>query len=263
MDGTLLDSEKRISQGTKKILRDAQKKGTKIIITTGRIFVSAEFYSNYIGLETPIIACNGAIIKEVGNQEIFTTFPLHKQTLMKAAQICEEIDTSYHFYSEDKIYSLRSMDWFNNTFLKEKDIDPSFHIPISYIQDLSSILDIEEDILKLTIWDRDEKKVLKALEKIHQLEGAFVTSSNPMNIELTNKKATKGNAVEFLARHYKIDQSEIIAIGDSSNDRTMIEYAGLGVAMENARRDIKEIADYVTLSNDNEGVAEVFKKFIL
>src|SRR5699024_7700325 len=116
-----------------------------------------------------------------------------------------------------------SMDWFNHVFLKEKDIDPSFHIPISYIQNISSILDIKEDILKLTIWNKDEKKISEALEKIHRLEDAFVTSSNPMNIELTNKKATKGNAVKFLAKYYGIDQSEVIAIGDSSNDKTMIE----------------------------------------
>ncbi len=261
MDGTLLDSEKKVSNRTKKVLIEVQKKGVKIVITTGRILVSAAFYANYIGLKTPIIACNGAIIKGV-RENILKTFPIDKKTLIKAVEICEDMDIYYHFYSEGMVYSLRSMEGFQPSLLKETKIDPSFSIPTCPLNDISSIWDIKEDILKLTMWDRDEDKVSKVLEKIYSIEDAFITSSSFNNIELTNVEATKGRAIEFLADYYKIDKDQVMAIGDSYNDQSMIQYAGLGVAMENAREDIKEKADYITLSNDNEGVAAVLEKFI-
>lgn len=262
MDGTLLNSQKKVSNRTKEVLLKAQEKGVKVVITTGRIFVSAEFYANYIGLKTPIIACNGAIVKGI-KENILKTFPLDKETLIEVVKICEEIGIYHHFYSEEKIYSLKSLEWFNAPVLEETKIDPSFSISTCSLNKISSIRDIKEDILKLTIWDKDQQKVKKTLERIQDLKNVSITSSEMNNIELTNRKATKGKAVEFLTDYYKIDRSQVIAIGDSHNDQSMIEYAGLGIAMDNAEKEVKEKADYITLSNEDEGVVAVFEKFVL
>lgn len=89
-----------------------------------------------------------------------------------------------------------------------------------------------------------------------------MTKSKPHFLEIMHKEGTKGHAVQFLANHFGLECSQVIAIGDSWNDREMLEVAGLGVAMENAVESLKEIADYITLSNNEDGVKHVIDKFI-
>lgn len=87
--------------------------------------------------------------------------------------------------------------------------------------------------------------------------------STPFFLEFLNKNVNKGLGLQLLAKHLGIKRKEIIAIGDAENDRHMIEYAGLGIAMGNAFESIKEIADYITDSNDEDGVAKAIEKFVL
>ncbi|MNR55151.1 putative phosphatase [compost metagenome] len=90
-----------------------------------------------------------------------------------------------------------------------------------------------------------------------------ITKSKPYFLEFMHKEGTKGAALTFLADHFGCDLSETIAIGDSWNDHEMLEAAGLGVAMGNAIAPLKELADYVTASNNDDGVKEVIEKFVL
>jgi Cof subfamily protein (haloacid dehalogenase superfamily) len=90
-----------------------------------------------------------------------------------------------------------------------------------------------------------------------------ITTSKPEYLEFTHRDATKGKALEYLAVAKGIVKEDIIAIGDSFNDISMIQYAGLGVAMGNAPAEVKEYADYVTGTNDEDGVAQVIDKFVL
>ncbi|MEG0857514.1 MAG: HAD-IIB family hydrolase, partial [Terrisporobacter sp.] len=90
-----------------------------------------------------------------------------------------------------------------------------------------------------------------------------IVRSTPFFLEFLNPQANKGAGIGLLAHELGIKQDEIICVGDAGNDKHMIEYAGLGVAMGNATEDIKDLADYITLSNDDDGVAHVINKFIL
>ena len=90
-----------------------------------------------------------------------------------------------------------------------------------------------------------------------------MTKSKANFLEFMNPEGTKGHALEHLAAHYGYQMSEVIAIGDSWNDREMLQKAGLGVAMENAVPALKEIADFITLSNNEEGVKHVVEQFVL
>src|SRR5690554_2697197 len=126
MDGTLLNSQKRVTERTKEVLIAAQESGKKIIITTGRIFTSARLYSQYIGLKTPIIACNGAIIKGVEGKRIFKIHPVEEKIIVNAIEICNEIGVPYHFYSEDKIYATKKLDLYEFYHQEESKIDSSY-----------------------------------------------------------------------------------------------------------------------------------------
>ena len=95
------------------------------------------------------------------------------------------------------------------------------------------------------------------------MEEFEVVSSRFDNFEAMNKGVSKGNAVTILAEHYGIAREQIICIGDSENDLSMIKYAGLGVAMGNADQEVKAAAHYITDSNNCDGVARVIEKFVL
>jgi Cof subfamily protein (haloacid dehalogenase superfamily) len=138
-------------------------------------------------------------------------------------------------------------------------------VKIIVTDDLEKI--IEENyqiILKVVIVsDMDEIGELKKLRnEIINMMDVEVVSSAENNIEIMSKGISKGNAVKILGDIYGISKDEIICIGDSENDISMIEYAGLGIAMANATDDLKAAADYVTDTNDNDGVAKAIEKIV-
>ena len=94
-------------------------------------------------------------------------------------------------------------------------------------------------------------------------DGVHITKSKPEFLEIMHKEGTKGAALTFLANHFNCDLQDTIAVGDSWNDHEMLEVAGLGVAMGNAIAPLKEIADYITASNNEDGVKQVIEEFIL
>jgi hypothetical protein len=104
---------------------------------------------------------------------------------------------------------------------------------------------------------------MKAKEELSQQEDLEVVSSSSTNFEVMKKGVSKGRAVEILAGFYGIKQEEIICIGDNENDLSMIEYAGLGIAMENSERILLNSAKHITDTNNKDGVAKAIEKFIL
>jgi Cof subfamily protein (haloacid dehalogenase superfamily) len=123
---------------------------------------------------------------------------------------------------------------------------------------------IKKGITKIIWYDEPEKlkKYQNEIEK-YLSDGVNYHTSRPMFLEFVDRDASKAIAMEKLGEHFGIKQSEMIAIGDGFNDLSMIEYAGLGVAMANSEEEVKEKADYITLSNDEDGVAHVIYEFVL
>ena len=112
----------------------------------------------------------------------------------------------------------------------------------------------------------DEPEVLDpAIAKLplHFTEKYTTVKSTPFYYEIMNKNASKGNALAKLADHLGLNKDEVMAIGDNENDLTMLEYAGIGVAMKNAIPIVKEVADVETASNDEDGVALVVEQYVL
>ena len=125
------------------------------------------------------------------------------------------------------------------------------------------MLEREEPIKLLVIDNQDRIREMFAYFKELFGRNLQISFSRPEYLEFTNAEATKGNALAVLGQMLDISREEIIAIGDSHNDISMIEYAGLGIAMGNAIDELKHHADYVTKGNDENGVAEAVERFIL
>ena len=127
-----------------------------------------------------------------------------------------------------------------------------------------SVIKNEEDIIKIMYID--EPEVLEeGIKRLPQelYDKYTVVRSAPFFLEFVNKESSKGVGLKALSEHLGITEKEVIAVGDANNDLSMLEYAGLGVAMENGTKEVKEIANYITKSNEEDGVAHIINKFIL
>jgi Cof subfamily protein (haloacid dehalogenase superfamily) len=131
---------------------------------------------------------------------------------------------------------------------------------------------IESDFRRVAILGSTKMLIIDEPETLDRLadelrtvfgSSLHITKSKPHYLEFLHPEATKGHALSYLAKHYRIPQEQTMAIGDSWNDHEMIQVAGLGVAMGNAVASLKQIADYITRSNNEEGVREVIEQFVL
>lgn len=266
MDGTLLNKQHKVSEISKKALLKAYEMGVHIVISTGRMYTDAEAYSNLIGLKSPIIASNGAVVKEKGMKEVIYKGALDEKLTFKLLDIFSKYKINSMYYTPEKAYCGGLLFKAFTEYLKFKGImDRS--VKIDYVCSKSrwnSILTKEKDnIVKCEVLDKNVDKLRNIRAELQKISEIEVVSSSKYNIEVTNRGVSKGSAVQALASHYNIKREEIIAIGDSENDLSMIEYAGMGIAMGNASDTAKQIADYVTDTNDNNGVAKSIDKFII
>jgi len=262
MDYTLLNKEKKVSDRNREALKKAIEKGVHMVVATGRIYTSARIYARLLGLDTPIIASNGAIIKDA-SKTIFKDI-LSQDTVREMLRLCHKYGVYCHFFTENTIYSeklinvsLRYTEW--NKYMGEED-----QVKIRIVDDGEEIIEAaKSEVLKAVVFDDDDEKIQKLRDGIMETGIVSVSQSMKHNLEVMNKGVTKGNAVRILAQMYGINREEVIAIGDNENDISMIEYAGLGIAMGNAEECLKRAADHVTGDYQEDGVAEAIEKFIL
>lgn len=264
MDGTLLNTNHEVSKETKETLAKAMDKGIKVAIATGRIYTSARFYANLLGLSTPIIACNGAIIKDEEKSEIIFCDAMRKEDVLAIVNICKENDIYFHFYDHEKFYVEKAR--YNSLGFQDWDFRESLEEQVELILLEDAINYLEEnnlDVLKISIMDEDMEKLERTKEDIAKIHTIEIDKSWYNNIEAMNKDVSKGKGIEALGKKLGIRKEEIIAFGDNYNDLSMKDYVKTFVAMENGVEYVKEKADYITDTNDENGVAKGIKKFVL
>lgn len=263
MDGTLLKDDHTVSERNLSAIKAATEKGVKIAITTGRIFASAKHYSDLIGVETPVIASNGAYIREKDRDEVIARFPLGKENAKKVIEIVSKYDVISNFNTHYSVISNKELPS-DHTYRKmNRNLPEELRIDL-LCEDMNEAIEkYHEDILKCICIDNDIEKINSIKEELLKIPTIEVVSSNLNNFEVMSKGTSKGKAVDTLAKFYDIKQEEVICIGDSENDLSMIKYAGLGIVMGNAEEYMKKEADYITLSNNEGGVGAAIEKFIL
>ncbi len=263
MDGTLLTSHNTVSEKNKQALKALQDQNIQVAIATGRIYTSAKVYAKYLGIITPIIACNGAIIKDLYKDEILYESGIKKEDCLKVLEICRAYDLYFHFYTANTFYaekleraSLNYSEW--NKTLKEED-----RIDLQIIKDAAEVIkSLDENIYKIQMISDDEALRVQVREEINKIHSIECSKSWHNNIEIMNKGVSKAEAVKHLGKIFDVKREEIICFGDNENDISMLSYAGLGIAMGNANEIVKKNADYVTTTNDEDGVARALHKFV-
>jgi len=254
LDDTLLRNDLTISSRARNAIRRAADAGVKVTLATGRMYASALPFARELNLNLPLITYQGALVKYAGGEVVY-----HKPLpLSLSRQIVKFIlPYGYHLnvYINDELYmETASPEGQRYLSISKVPVHLVENLPETIVQDPTKLLVIAE-----------EPQLDALAGDIRPAFGAHVniTKSKPHFLEIGHIKATKGLALERLARSLNLEASQVMAIGDSWNDLDMIEYAGIGVAMANALPEIKEIADYVTCNNDDDGVAEAIEKLVL
>ena len=267
MDGTLLNNNHEISKENKEALLKAHAKGVNIALCTGRIFVSARYYSDLIGIDTPVIASNGSFIKKGYDDEPVFENTMSKDIALEIYNIVKKHGLNINFNSWDTLIREDEVPKDHAYFVMNKNLPKERQVKFIVEEDIVSLINnFEGNLLKGIVIEKENLKAL--FECKEELKSTFgerlhVVSSGPDNFEVMVGSTSKGNAVKHLAESLNINQEEIMCIGDSENDLSMIEFAGVGVAMGNGMDLIKEAATFVTDTNENSGVAKAIKKFIL
>ncbi|MGH4052141.1 MAG: Cof-type HAD-IIB family hydrolase [Clostridium sp.] len=264
MDGTLLNDKKNISERNIKAIRLANDKGVRIAVCTGRIFASAESFSDLLGVKSPVIAANGAYIKEKDRDEVVYKASIGITKCRKLISVFRKYNIYPHFYTNEMIFTENVE--FSSHFYEEinKTLPKDKQIKVVLVKNWDDIFKkYDAEIFKAIGIDSDLEKIMKAKITIRDMNEFEVVGSHFDNFEVTDKGVSKGNAVKVLGDYYGIDREQIICIGDSENDLSMIKYAGLGIAMGNADENVKEASKYVTDNNNCDGVAKAIEKFVL
>lgn len=258
MDDTFLTSELIISKKNKDMIKKVAKMGIKVVLCSGRASKSMAKYIEELKdyCDEYFISYNGAIITDVKNDKKLFYHPLKKEIVHKLIDIGREKDINVQIYKDDSLY-VEKYNKYTESYESLTDVKAKV------VGDLKDITE-NGSIKVLYNYDHDELEKLKP-----ELESKFSSTANiffskPNYLEALNIKANKGIALKELVDYLDIKLDETISIGDSFNDLSMIQMAGLGVAMKNGHKNVKSEANYITINDhNNDGVAEVLDKFII
>lgn len=255
LDDSLLGSDLAISTTNKKAIRDVVAQGTIVTIATGRMLKAAIPFVEQLELDVPVITYQGAMIVHSRTKEILYDCPVPLRYAQEIVSLAHKEQIHAQVFIDDEYYFE-----YNNQYSQ-------LYYQISHIhgKEVGLLATFLTKVpTKVLLIDTPEKiREMGIRMKVRFKDELEVAISKPNYLEFTHPAATKGNAVEFLAKSLEISREQVIAIGDSYNDISMIQYAGIGVAMGNAPDEVKAAADYITGDNNSDGVAQVIQKLVL
>lgn len=263
LDGTTL-AKRGLTKRTKKALENVIKAGVHVVIATGRSYAALpESIFHVKGLRF-LVTSNGAQITDLKEGKVIYSNCISREKIMEIADILRatnyvvEIFTEGHAYIDRKVYD--ELKEGESSYLSRKYILKT-RIPVDGILDfLAEHSDTIENINVIFQFQEDKLAMKKVFE---ETGGITVTSSMKNNIELGGDTTSKASAIKALEHILGVGTENMMACGDSHNDMEMLKEAGFAVAMGNAEDEVKEAADFVAPSNDEEGVAYVIEKFAL
>lgn len=261
IDGTLLDSQRQLSQKNIDAIQKADARGVKIVLCTGRPFLGMKDLIPTLGLNHKgnyAIVFNGAQIRTADTGEIIEQNTLNTADLNRWYDETERVQLPLNIIDNEYVYEPPVYPDGPEAFYVSKiTTAPSKRVDYSQFAP-------NHDFLKFVI-TVEAQYLVEQFAKIDQSlkEGYFITRSHPFQIEVMKQGVHKGQALKNLGQALNIKPEEMMVLGDQANDIGMFHVAGIAVAMGNAIDDVKETADWVTATNDESGVALAIEHFIL
>ncbi|MBP3040716.1 sugar-phosphatase [Bacillaceae bacterium Marseille-Q3522] len=260
MDGTLLNDQQEVTTEVMETLHAARAIGVKIVLCSGRPIGGIRRYLKELQLTEEgdyVIAFNGALVQNAHTNEVVSEISLEYDDLVDLYKLSLELNTPMHFFDATEVYT-------PNRDISKYTVLESYltHVPLHF----RNVEEMPKDMMiPKVMYIDDPEKLVHTIASIPATvrEKYTMVRSSPYFFEILHPKVGKGNAVKQLAEYLGIKQEEVMSIGDNGNDLSMIAYAGCGVAMANAIPEVKEIANFHTLSNNNNGVAHAIRELVL
>jgi Cof subfamily protein (haloacid dehalogenase superfamily) len=253
VDGTLLNDDHQLTERTKRAISQIKEHGVKVVLATGRGPVSCFPIMEELALTEPMITHNGAVIVDPQTKHIALEIGFKAEELLPIIQYCRQTDihfdacTAFEMYIEGRNPQADQM-------YKKFFANPRLVVDTSLLTD---------QIVKFTLFG-DERQMDRSLEEVvPKFPDWSIIRSGEKFIDVMHPQATKGNALKRILKEQNIHPDHVVAFGNYYNDLEMIQLAGVGVAMDNSPDQIKRLADRVTVSNNEDGVAEVIEEILM
>ncbi|WP_426460909.1 HAD family hydrolase [Mycoplasma hafezii] len=268
LDGTLLNSQKEVTKRTKQAIELLHKQGKRVVIATGRPFYMNKKLFTELNLKDPVIAINGTTI--IDDWRTGKTTVLGKLDNTEVLQIVKYLEANkidFLTYTTDTMYgeNFNNPIWFNARIYPYTTADN----PYRWNYEETSVSQLIEQnpnitILKLLILrEKVQDKMPKLLEFLKQFPKSYCIPSQSDVLDIMPLHQNKGKAIKELFKKYGWKLAEAIACGDAPNDVEMMQAVAVGVAMANAHPEVKEHADIIAESNDEDGVAKLIEQILL
>ena len=263
LDGTLLNEKKEISQRNLQAICKAAEKGILFVPATGRIWRGLPQAILDLPFLKYAITVNGAGVVDCQRDEVIYRAEFSCQEAVRVAEYMRQVGTYYDCYLSGCGYVEQSYYDRIDTFCWEN-IRPFMRKTRQIVPDLVEHLRVHEGAQKLQMQFADMDLRQQIMEDVRRVFPEMaVTTSLPNNIELNVAGGNKGSALQVLCQYLNIDMSQVVTFGDGTNDITMLQQAGIGVAMANALPEVKAAARYETLTNEEDGVAVFLERYVL
>lgn len=260
IDGTLVGSDKTISEKTREAIIKAQQRGKIVAIASGRSIAGIRKTASNISLEQYggyVIAYNGTTVVNCKTGECIYNQMVPKELVKPVYEAAKRVNAGIVIYNDNTKEMISGNGL--NEYIK---IDAeACNVTINEVSDFVKAVNFPFNKFLLSGKPEHMAEVEKIMAKEFG-DRLNVFRSDPFYVELLPRYVDKGVAVEKLVKHLDIQREKVICIGDSYNDLPMLRFAGMGVAMGNAQQEVKEMADYVTASNDEDGIVNVIDKFM-
>ena len=282
LDGTLLNRYGEVTEHTKNVIKEVTEKGILVVLASGRISESVLTIAKEIGADKYYISGNGSVVYDIKNDKILYENYLNKEKVLEIIELCEKNSIYYNIYTENSVIA-KSLNYnvaFYNYENTKKSSDKKTEINIvedvyDYIKNLDT-----DKFLKITICDESKivfSSIVRKLKNISNIDVLDVSHMSQKKIksgtkeisvgyyytEVSSKNVDKWYAIEEIMKIENIKREEVMSFGDNNNDILMIKNAGRGIAMGHSNNEVKKVADFITTTNDEDGVAKVLEDTIL
>ena len=277
MDGTLLNSDHKIPKENIELIKFAQKNGIQFVVATGRAYYEALPALNDENIKCDVISFNGGIIYDK-NGNIINITPMKLKDLYYTIEILKSLEISYQLYTKNTIYtnSIETDITAYIDLIRANGEEPNEQhlrqearnrLALGYITEVDNIelyLNQENNpAIKVIGISNDLEKLKHATELLSGNDNISVTSSGANNVEIMDKKATKGEALKIVADIHDVNLKNAIAIGDNLNDQAMLDIVEYSIAMKNGNKDLQKTSKFITDKTNSEGgVADSVMKLL-
>lgn len=253
IDGTILNWDGTFSSKVIKCIQKLNDSDIKVVLVTGRMHGSTTPIANKLGLKTPVVSYQGGLVKDINNTTLYQK-DLPPEIAKEVIKWAKQNNIHINLYIDDNLYVENDCEEIQK-YIKGKFVDYKV-CPFESLEvkNVNKILAIDySNAERVTEWVKELDKNFPEL---------YIVKSTPYFCEIGSKDAKKSSGVKFLANQWGIKQEEILAIGDQNNDIELLKAGGIKIAMGNATDELKNCADFVTDTVENDGFVKAIEKFV-